>query len=54
MQETWGKRRREGKLSRSTMEEREAQKHGWLKEEEGVFIVGKIWPLEANREKVRP
>jgi hypothetical protein len=35
-----GERRREGKLSRSTMEEREAQKRGWLKEEEGVFIGG--------------
>jgi hypothetical protein len=40
MQESWGERKREGKLSRSTMEEREAQKRGWLKEEEGVFIGG--------------
>jgi hypothetical protein len=32
--------RREGKISRSTMEEREAKKYGWLKEEEGVFIGG--------------
>jgi hypothetical protein len=30
--------RREGKLSRST--KREAKKHGWLKEKEGVFIGG--------------
>jgi hypothetical protein len=35
-----GGRRREGKFSRSTMEEREAQKCGWLNEEEGVFIGG--------------
>jgi hypothetical protein len=39
MQESRGEWRREGKLSRSTMEEREAQKRGWLKEE-GVFIGG--------------
>jgi hypothetical protein len=40
MQESGGEWRREGKISRSTMEEREAKKHGWLKEEEGVFISG--------------
>jgi hypothetical protein len=49
-----GKWRREGKLSRSTMEEREAQKRGWLKKEEGVFKGGEIWPLEATRDEVRP
>jgi hypothetical protein len=36
------------------MEEREAQKLGWLKEEEGVFIGGEIWPLEAARDEVQP
>jgi hypothetical protein len=54
MQETWGERRRVGKLSRSTMEEREAQKYGWLKEKEGVFKGGEIWLLEAIRDEVRP
>jgi hypothetical protein len=29
-------------------------KRGWLKEEEGVFIGGKIWPLEAARDEVWP
>jgi hypothetical protein len=41
-----------GQASRSTMEEREAQKRGWLKEEEGVSIGGEIWPLEAARDEV--
>jgi hypothetical protein len=36
------------------MEEREAQKYGWLKEEEGVFIGEEIWSLEAARDEVRP
>jgi hypothetical protein len=36
------------------MEDREAQKRGWLKEEEGVFIGGENWPLEAAHDEVRP
>jgi hypothetical protein len=36
------------------MEEREAQKRGWLKEEEGIFIGGEIWQFEAARDKVWP
>jgi hypothetical protein len=54
MQETWREWRREGKLSKSTMEEREAQKCCWLKKEEGVFIGGENMVVGTAHRTIRP
>jgi hypothetical protein len=41
----------EGKLSISTTEERESQKHGWLKGEEGVFIGGENMAVGSSSKR---